>query len=89
MFMLLLLTALTLGPSVALHFIKPQIHIRSIPVFMGMMGVWLALGTLLCLYTGYDFVQRGEYPFELDLLNIAIISSYGFGLFTHYYRKLT
>lgn len=85
---------LTLAPTAAYQLIKPNISKQHMPVFMGMMGMWLALGSLLCLYAAYDFAQlsksyefswHGDYPFEFDFLNVGIILSYGFGLFSHYY----
>lgn len=80
---------LTLAPTVACQIIKPTISKQHMPVFMGMMGMWLALGSLLCMYAGYNFAMLNDYPFEFDLLNITIILSYGFGLFSHYYLLST
>jgi hypothetical protein len=91
MLKVLVLALLTLAPTFAYQIIKPKISLQHIPVFMGMMGMWLALGSLLCMYSGYNFAMHNNfglvnaYPFEFDWLNVAIIMFYGFGLFSHYY----
>ncbi len=90
MFKVLVLAFLTVAPLQfyqAYYAEKTVVLKKYVPVFMGAMGMWVALGSLLGLYAAYRYAVGGNlYSFEFDWLNVSIICSYGFGLFLTYYR---